>query len=303
MSRFCITSLLMVLPLTAPCPAAEQAIDVRVMSFNIRYGTGRDGENHWDRRKEFLVQTIKAFDPDLLGTQETEGFQRDYLAQQLPDYDYLGVGRNDGRESGEMMALYFKKVRFEKLAGGHFWLSETPDQAGSKSWDSSLPRMVTWVKLRDRRAAQTPPILFLNTHFDHLGKQARVESARLLRRQIPALGQGCRVIVTGDFNAAEGSEPYRALFGPIEDQPSPVVDAFRTAHPESGPNEGTFTGFRADSVSGARIDWIGVSRDWQIVQAEIDRTSRDGRTPSDHFPVTAVLRAAPQPNLPSGTTP
>ncbi|HPM79263.1 MAG TPA: endonuclease/exonuclease/phosphatase family protein [Candidatus Anammoximicrobium sp.] len=303
MSRFCITSLLMVLPLTAPCPAAEQAIDVRVMSFNIRFGTARDGENHWDRRKEFLVQTIKAFDPDLLGTQETVGFQRDYLAQQLPDYDCLGVGRNDGRESGEMMALYFKKVRFEKLAGGHFWLSETPDQAGSKSWDSSLPRMVTWVKLRDRRATQTPPILFLNTHFDHLGKQARVESARLLRRQIPALGQGCRVIVTGDFNAAEGSEPYRALFGSIEDQPSPVVDAFRTAHPESGPNEGTFTGFRADSVSGARIDWIGVSRDWQIVQAEIDRTSREGRTPSDHFPVTAVLRAAPQPNLPSGTTP
>lgn len=298
-----ITAWTVMLCLPAASAADEQASDVRVMSFNIRYGTANDGENHWDRRKEFLVQTIKAFDPDLLGTQETVGFQRDYLAQQLPDYDYLGVGRNDGRESGEMMALYFRKARFEKLAGGHFWLSETPDQAGSKSWDSSLPRMVTWVKLRDRRAAATPPILFLNTHFDHLGKQARVESAHLLRRQIPALGQGCGVIVTGDFNAAEGSEPYRALFGQIEDQPSPVVDPFRTAHPESGPNEGTFTGFKADSVTGARIDWIGVSRDWQIVQAGIDRTARDGRTPSDHFPVTAVLRAGPQPNFSSGTTP
>lgn len=298
-----ITTWTVMLCLPAAFPADEQAGDARVMSFNLRYGTANDGENHWDRRKEFLVQTIKAFDPDLLGTQETVGFQRDYLAQNLPDYDCLGVGRNDGRESGEMMALYFRKARFEKLAGGHFWLSDTPDQPGSKSWDSSLPRMVTWVKLRDRRAAQTPPILFLNTHFDHLGKQARVESARLLRRQIPAFGQGCRVIVTGDFNAAESSEPYRALFGPIEDQPSPLVDAFRTAHPESGPNEGTFTGFKADSVSGARIDWIGVSRDWQIVQAGIDRTARDGRTPSDHFPVTALLRAGPPSNLPMGTTP
>ena len=125
---------------TAPQPAAEPAADVRVMSFNIRYGTANDGDNHWERRKEFLVRTLQAFAPDLLGTQETEGFQRDYLARQLPDYDVLGVGRNDGRESGEMMALYFKKARFEKIAGDHFWLSETPSQAGSKSWDSSLPR-------------------------------------------------------------------------------------------------------------------------------------------------------------------
>jgi endonuclease/exonuclease/phosphatase family metal-dependent hydrolase len=269
----------------------DEASDVRVMSFNIRYGTAKDGENHWERRKEFLVQTVQAFDPDLLGTQETVGFQRDYLAQQLPGYDYLGVGRNDGRDSGEMMALYFKKSRFEQLAGGHFWLSETPDQAGSKSWDSSLPRMVTWIKLRDRRRPETRPILFLNTHFDHLGEQARIESARLLRRQTLALGQGCSVIATGDFNAGEDSQPYRALFGQVEDQASPLVDAFRIAHPEAGPNEGTFSGFQADSIRGARIDWIGISRDWQVMRAEIDRTTRDGRTPSDHFPVTAVLRA------------
>jgi endonuclease/exonuclease/phosphatase family metal-dependent hydrolase len=271
--------------------AEDEASDVRVMSFNIRYGTANDGENHWERRKEFLVQTVQAFDPDLLGTQETVGFQRDYLAQQMPDYDHLGVGRNDGRDSGEMMALYFKKSRFEKLDGGHFWLSETPDQAGSKNWDSSLPRMATWVKLRDRRRPDARPILFLNTHFDHLGAQARVESARLLRRQTLALGQGCDVIVTGDFNAGEDSEPYRALFGQVEDQTSPLVDAFRIAHPKAGPNEGTFSGFKAGAIAGARIDWIGVSRDWQVARAEIDRTARDGRTPSDHFPVIAVLRA------------
>ncbi len=266
------------------------AADVRVMSFNIRYGTARDGENHWDRRKDFLVETIRAFNPDLLGTQETLGAQRDYLAEKLPDYDQLGVGRDDGRERGEMMALYYKRDCFEKLDGGHFWLSQTPDTMGSKSWDSSLPRMVTWVKLRDRRQPHSPPLVFFNTHFDHQGPTARVESARLLRRQIAMLARDCAVIVTGDFNTDEGSPPYQALFGPVEAQPSAVVDSFRTTNPDRKPNEGTFTGFKADATGGPRIDWIGVSRDWQIRSSAIDRTSRAGRTPSDHFPVTVILR-------------
>jgi endonuclease/exonuclease/phosphatase family metal-dependent hydrolase len=113
----------------------------------------------------------------------------------------------------------------------------------------------------------------------------------LIRRQIKTLGEGCSLIVTGDFNAAEGSDPYRALFEPLGDQSSPLVDTFRVAYPQRGPHEGTFSGFKADAISGPRIDWIGVSRDWEVIQAEIDRTARDGRTPSDHFPVIAVLRA------------
>jgi endonuclease/exonuclease/phosphatase family metal-dependent hydrolase len=271
--------------------SAEEGADVRVMSFNIRYGTADDGENRWDLRKEFLVETIQAFNPDLLGTQETLGFQRDYLAERLPEYDFLGVGRDDGKEEGEMMALYYKRDRFEKLAGGHFWLSETPEAPGSKSWDSSLPRMVTWVKLRDRNAPSAQPIAFFNTHFDHRGPEARLESARLIRRQIAMIGKGSSIIVTGDFNSGEGSEPYQALFAPAEGQDSPVVDTFRTAHPERGENEGTATGrFRAGDTGGPRIDWIAAGRTWQIVEATIDRTSRDGRTPSDHFPVMATLR-------------
>lgn len=268
---------------------AEEKSPVRVMSFNIRYGTAADGENHWDKRKEFLVETIKAFDPDILGTQETLGFQRDYLANQLPGYAHLGVGRTDGKGEGEMMAVYYKKDRFEKLGEGHFWLSETPDKVGSKSWDSSLPRMVTWVKLRDRKYPDAQPVLHLNTHFDHRGPTARLESAKLLRKKIEELGNGCAVIVTGDFNAAEGSEPYRALFGKEGDKPPPVVDTYRVAHPEKGANEGTGTAFRATNTRGSRIDWIAVSSQWKVISAEIDRTQRDGRTPSDHFPVNAVL--------------
>lgn len=264
--------------------------EMRVMTFNIRYGTAKDGENHWDKRKDFLVETIRAFDPDLLGTQETLDFQRDYLAKSLPTYEAFGVGREDGAAGGEMMAVFYRRARFEKTDGGHFWLSETPERVGSKSWDSSLPRMVTWVKLRDRRVPEAPPVLFANTHFDHIGARARLESARLLRARLATLGQGCRVVVTGDFNAGEGSEPYKALFGAGEDRESAVVDAFRVANPARADNEGTTTDFRADAKGRARIDWIGVSRDWTIGEVRIDRTAREGRTPSDHFPVTAVLR-------------
>ncbi|MEX2119685.1 MAG: endonuclease/exonuclease/phosphatase family protein [Pirellulales bacterium] len=270
--------------------ADGQPLELRVMSFNIRYGTAADGANHWDERKQFLVDTISRFDPDLLGTQETLGFQRDYLARQLPQYEVLGVGRDDGRDAGEMMALYYKAERFEHLDAGHFWLSETPDQPGSRSWDSSLPRMVTWVKLGHRDNATASPLLFFNTHFDHLGVEARLQSARLLRAQLAAIGDGCSLVVTGDFNTPEASPPYCALFDDADDRPSPLVDTYRLVHPVREADEGTFSGFRAAATAGPRIDWIGVSREWQVLEAGIDRTQQDGRTPSDHYPVTSLLR-------------
>src|SRR3954453_19665447 len=136
----------------APPPDAPAAPPVRVMSFNIRYGTAKDGENAWEKRKEFLAETVAAFDPDLLGTQETLAFQRDFLAAKLAGYGVFAAGRDDGKEAGEMAALFYREARFEKLAGGHFWLSETPDVPGSKGWDAALPRVATWVKLRDRVA-------------------------------------------------------------------------------------------------------------------------------------------------------
>ena len=269
---------------------SQARTEVRVMSFNIRYGTANDGENHWDKRKELLVETIKTFNPDLLGTQETLGFQRDYITQQLSGYEALGVGRDDGKEKGEMAALYFKRDRFEKLDGGHFWLSKTPDIAGSKSWDAALTRMVTWVKLRDRRQPKAKPLMYFNTHFDHRGVLARLEAAKLLRRRVAEALKTCRVIVTGDFNAGDDSEPYRAFFDKSEKQPAPVADAFRLVNPARTANEGTFSGFKVEATTGPRIDWIGVSLDWQVVKAMIDRTAREGRTPSDHFAMEAIVR-------------
>ena len=271
------------------CCSGVRADDLRVMSFNIRFGTANDGKNHWDHRKEFLVETVKAFHPDLLGTQETLGFQRDYLAEKLDGYEAIGVGRDHGDERGEMTAVLFRKERFEKLAVGHFWLSETPDVPGSKSWDTSLTRMVTWVKLKDRSTTPPAELFFFNTHFDHRGEVARQESARLIRKQISVLAGATPTVVTGDFNAGEGSSPYKAMFE--EDGPVKLLDTFRTKYPQRASDEGTFSSFVATEVGGARIDWIGCTSHWTFKEAAIDRTSRDGRTPSDHFPVTAVLGA------------
>jgi endonuclease/exonuclease/phosphatase family metal-dependent hydrolase len=277
-----------------PCAAADAPAntpaEIRVMSYNIRYGTARDGENHWNKRKEFLVDTVRAFDPDLLGTQETLALQRDYLAQHLDGYEAWGVGRDDGKAKGEFAALFYKQARFERLDGGNFWLSETPEKVGSHGWDAALTRLVSWVKLRDRRDPARGELVYFNTHFDHRGRRARLESAKLLRRKIVELAAGRPVIVTGDFNANEGSTPYQALFEKNGDPHAILFDTFRAMHPHPGTEEGSFSGFHAERTSGPRIDWIGCTSDWQIVQADIDRTQRGGHTPSDHFAVFAVLR-------------
>ena len=269
----------------------DPSVSLRAMSFNIRLGVANDGPNHWDKRKDIVVETIKNFDPDFVGTQETWGFQAEYLAQQLPDYTYVGRSRQrDGK--GEHCGILFRSSRFDKLIEGHFWLSESSDQPGSKSWDSSLPRMVTWLKLWDRNNHDS--FYVINTHFDHRGKLARIESAKLIRNFINQLPKDAQVVITGDFNASVGSGPYQALFSPLAEAKSPVVDTFRLLHPTGKSAEGTFNGFKGTD-SGTRIDWIAASRGMEIIAAEIDRSSRDGRYPSDHFPVTAEVRLKAKP--------
>lgn len=263
---------------------------VRVMSYNIRYATAPDGENAWDKRKAFLFETIQKSDPDLLGTQETLAVQRDALAAAFKGHTAFAAGRDDGKDKGEMAALYFRIDRFERLDGGHFWLGTTPDTPGSKGWDAALPRIATWVVLKDRTAPNAKPIYFLNTHFDHRGQKSRHESAKQIRKSLDAVRERYRIVVTGDFNAGEGSEPYKALFGAEGETPSAVVDTLRVIQPKRQDDEGTFSSFRAANVKGDRIDWIGCSRDWEVKSATIDRTAREGRTPSDHFAVTAVLK-------------
>ena len=261
-----------------------------MMSFNIRYGAADDGDNHWKKRNWLVAETIKNFDPDLMGTQETLKFQAEYLQGQLPEYTYFGRSRM--KTPNEHCGIFYKTERFTQLAGGHFWLSESPDVVESKSWDSSLPRMATWVLLNDNKQENNPeqqPILFLNTHFDHRGKVAREEAAKLICERIARLKTIARnpyVIVTGDFNTPEDSAPYQVFF---QDDSLSLVDTYRVTHPTPADDEGTFNGFLGQT-NGARIDWIFASDGLAVVEAAIDTTSEDQRYPSDHFPVTAVLQ-------------
>jgi endonuclease/exonuclease/phosphatase family metal-dependent hydrolase len=187
-----------------------------------------------------------------------------------------------------MCAVLFRADRLEKLEEGHFWLSESPKVVGSRDWDAALTRMATWVRLRVKASGRQ--LVFLNTHFDHVGREARRKSAELLRWRAEEIARGAPVILAGDFNApsAAGEEgPYRVL------AEGGFVDTFRQIHPEARPNEGTYHGFAGDTA-GARIDWILVSPEVEVLAGAIDQTRRAGRYPSDHFPVTAVvvLRAA-----------
>ncbi|MBU6239658.1 MAG: endonuclease/exonuclease/phosphatase family protein [Planctomycetes bacterium] len=283
----------MVTAITATFSDADPVIaaePIRVMSFNIRYGTANDGVNRWENRRTALIETVTRFNPDLLGTQETLAFQRDYLLQQLSGFQTVAAGRDDGKESGEMAALFYRKERFEAIEFGHFWLSETPDQIGSKGWDAALPRIATWVKLRDRKAPDARPILFLNTHFDHKGRKARAESASLIRAKLQEIGAECRWIVTGDFNADPKDVTYANLFAQSDASSRLLTDTLRVVQPTPQSNEGTFSGFDAKQTGGPRIDWIGCSDHFIVQAAEIVRDAMDGRTPSDHFPVTSVIR-------------
>jgi endonuclease/exonuclease/phosphatase family metal-dependent hydrolase len=281
-----LAALLLLLP--AACAAPSQAGEVpplRVMTYNVRYGTAKDGENHWDQRKELCVSRALAFDPDVLGLQEALDFQNAYFMEKLRGYAQLGVAREDGKEKGEYTTLIYRKARLELVESGTFWLSETPDAPGSKSWDSSLPRIATWAVFRDLKAGNRE-LLALNTHFDHRGPQARLESGRLIRKFLTSKSNGRPVLVTGDFNAGPGSAPHQALVNPIEGS-LPLVDVFAaTLGGKPEPGIATGHGWQGERP-GVRIDWILATPHFAPLDAAIDLHREGARWPSDHFPVTA----------------
>jgi endonuclease/exonuclease/phosphatase family metal-dependent hydrolase len=279
---------LSVMPVTPAAPVVQaDARDVRVMSFNLRCPTLIDGFNHWAFRKQATVETIRKFDPDVLGTQECVLEQANYLRESLPDYEFLGVGRNDGKLSGEMCGLFFKKAKYERAGSGNFWLSDTPGKPGSKSWGSTFTRMVTWVKLRARDGSGQEFCVF-NTHFDVWGKHARVESAKLLRREMNQIAGGLPCIVTGDFNDDDSSQTYRTMIAGAKVD-AKLTDTFRVAHPKRSDEEGTQHSFHG-TRSGPRIDWIFTTPAFETVAAGIDHSQVGSKYPSDHFPMLAIVR-------------
>jgi len=265
----------------------------KVMSFNIRWGGAADPPSVWSKRRDRVLEAIKANDPDVLGVQEAILNQVRFLQGNLAGYVFFGAGRDNGRMLGEMCAIYYRSERFLRIGGGHFWLSERPDEPGSFGWDARFPRMVSWLRLRDKTSRA--PMIVANTHWDHKGKEARLNSAKMIREKLPEIAQGDPIVILGDFNCTEDSKPYAELVGGgelEEEGGSPwLIDAYRAAHPDRHEEEATYHGFRGGLV-GNRIDWILHTPGFTTIDAVIDRTHEGIKYPSDHYPVTATLQRA-----------
>lgn len=256
---------------------AQSEKELKVMTFNIRYGTANDGENSWQFRNDNVVRTIQAFKPDLLGLQEALKFQIDELLMQLPGYAYAGSGRDDGKNAGEHSCIFYQKDRFTVDSAETFWFSETPSIVASKSWGNNITRICTWVRLHDKYLRKD--FYLFNVHLDHESQPSREKSTELLMKRINE--KTLPVILTGDFNCGEENRAINTIVS------SGLIDTYRILN-ERQHNEGTFNSFKGET-DGEKIDFIFTTKDFQVRQSEIIRTSYDGKFPSDHFPVTAIL--------------
>ncbi|MEX0770402.1 MAG: endonuclease/exonuclease/phosphatase family protein [Balneolaceae bacterium] len=255
------------------------------MSYNLRYDNPEDGENRWDLRKDRVVNLIRFHDTDFVGTQEGLLHQLRHIDEQAPELDWIGVGRDDGVEEGEFSAIFFNRNRYELVAESDstIWLSETPGRP-SKSWDADLPRILTFGQFRQLSTGKT--FYVFNTHFDHIGVEARQQSARLIVETIREISGDLPVVVTGDFNVTPDSDPYQVMTG----SRSPLQDAYNSSVlPHVGP-EFTFSGFYlSDDPSERRIDYIFTNDAIEVSKHAILPYYRNGRYPSDHLPVLAEI--------------
>lgn len=252
---------------------------IRVMSFNIRYNEPRDGVNAWPNRKQKVADVIRFHKADLIGVQEAQIGQLRDLEKLLPDFAWCGVGRTDGKEDGEFSAILFRKSRFRLLETGTFWLSETPDKPGSMGWDAAYPRIVTWARFRDNRSKRT--FVHFNTHFDHRGEKARIESAKLILEKIPAIAGRLPYFLTGDLNVTEDTEAYKTLAATLKDA------RYTSTNGHFG-GESTFSAFKELSP-GMKIDYIFVQDGIMVREHGVLSDRWDGLWASDHLPVLAEI--------------
>jgi endonuclease/exonuclease/phosphatase family metal-dependent hydrolase len=267
--------------------AAAADLTVTVMTFNIRYGSANDGPDRWDQRREMVRDAIQRVAADFVGAQEALPDQVAYLSEQLPGYECLARSREANANVGEACPLWYQtgRWRLDPNERGFFWLSETPEVPGSRSWNTACTRMVTWGRFLEKKAGRG--IYVYNTHFDHVSEEARRESAKLLARRIADRKHAEPALVTGDFNSGESSGAIEYLTGRADGAPVKLVDTFRAIHPDAK-DVGTFHGFRG-TRTGPKIDFIFASPGAKTLAAEILHDTRNGRDPSDHFPVTAKV--------------
>ncbi len=269
--------------------ASNDSRDVhKILSCNIRVPLQEDEKsgNGWNDRKELCGDVIARCNGDVICLQECYGKQLDYLKQRLPEFDSYGLARPE-KEFIPSNAILYHRGRYELISAGGMWLSETPHIAGSISWDSARPRLANWVHLRDRKSGKE--LRVWNTHFDHIGQEARREQARVLLEAIKSL-EPTRIpqLIVGDLNSTATHPAIKAI------RKAGFVDTYGAIH---GPEDPGYTAHAFQGVKratsgkkpGGKIDWIFTPSNVKTLEAEIIRDERDGRYPSDHYFVTAVI--------------
>jgi len=279
--RILLAALALALP--AQVAGAGERAAMTVATYNLRLDLAQDGPNAWPNRREMVRSLVRRHGLDVFGTQEGLPGQIDDLAA-MGEYAFVGAGRDDGRRAGEHSAIFYRRDRFDLLGAGDFWLSQTPDRP-SKGWDARCcNRIASWARLRDR--ATGTAFHFFSVHFDHEGVVARRESAKLMVRRIGEIAGGEPVVCAGDFNSTPDTEQIRTMR-------TLLADSFRaTATPARGP-VGTFNGFKPDAAPTDRIDYVFVSAQVRVLEYAVPADSRDGRYPSDHFPVVVKVEIGP----------
>jgi endonuclease/exonuclease/phosphatase family metal-dependent hydrolase len=262
---------------------SEPADTLRVMTYNLRFASAT-GANAWPERGPLMHELIEKISPDLMGTQEGLHDQLMDIGNDLPGFSWIGVGRDDGRQAGEFMAIFYRKSRLEPLSTNYFWLSDTPEVAGSTTWGNKNRRMVTTVRFRDLQTRKE--FYAMDTHFDHEVQLAREKSAELVREKVAELKTTLPILLIGDFNAGAGkNKAYHML---VYDKF--FEDTWDLAKDKKGEGLGTFNGFKAVPQNGVRIDWILVKGKCIVLSEQIETFSKEGKFPSDHCPVIADVR-------------
>ena len=273
--------LLMLMPLAGMAKTAN----VRWCTFNIRLINDEDNKAGWgwEVRRSRVAHYVTDNDMDVVGMREVTYPQLTYLQQNLPGYNYIGVGRHDGKTQGEYSCIWYKTSKFEVLDSGNFWLSETPDSVGSKGWDAALERIATWGKFRDKKTGKI--FMAVNTHFDHVGVEARKQSALLIIQKIRDIVGNRPAVVTGDFNIDDKNEAYTT----ITTNKFVLRDAFKVS-PSHGGVDYTFQNFsRTPASQCPKIDFIFVTPQIEVIRTGIP--ANDGNyIISDHNPHWADLQ-------------
>jgi endonuclease/exonuclease/phosphatase family metal-dependent hydrolase len=289
-----IFSLVLLFSFCCRSGAAAEGLALRVMTFNIRYGSATDGQNHWKNRHEMVFDVIRKQKSDVIGLQEALRFQIDEIRRALPMYAEIGVAREDGKIDGEYSAILYRADRFGVGQAGTFWLSDTPEVPGSNTWGNACVRICTWARLIENSSGKA--FYAFNLHLDHVSQPSREKSAVLLIQRIQNRSIKEPFVLTGDFNTGEtnpvitylkGQTALAGADGVSSKNLIPMVDTFRVLHPDVR-DVRTGHAFKGER-QGNKIDYVFVQPGVKVLEAAILYDNVGGRYPSDHFPVTARL--------------